>query len=102
LVSRVLVNMLKNALEATPRGGVVSLLARAFDTGIEFSVWNAGEISPIVAARIFERHFSTKGGVGRGLGTYSMKKLGEGCLGGTVGFESGERGTVFKFTLPRS
>ncbi len=102
LVTRVLVNMLKNALEATPRGGSVSLRARACGPQIEFLVWNVGEIPPVVAARVFERHFSTKGGVGRGLGTYSMKRLGEGCLGGTVGFVTGENGTTFTFTLPRA
>ena len=35
-------------------------------------------------ARIFQRSFSTKAERGRGLGTYSMKLLGEGYLHGRV------------------
>ena len=46
--------------------------------------------------------FSTKSSTGRGLGTYSMKLLGERYLGGAVSFSSSaEHGTVFTFELPR-
>jgi sensor histidine kinase regulating citrate/malate metabolism len=44
---------------------------------------------------MFKRSFTTKG-IGRGLGTYSMKLLGEKYLKGKVGFESSKQnGTTF-------
>jgi sensor histidine kinase regulating citrate/malate metabolism len=43
-----------------------------------------------------------KEGLGRGVGTYSMKLFGEDVLGGTADCSSSEReGTIFSFRLPR-
>ncbi len=101
LLLRVLVNMLKNALEATLPGGRIEASAEAATNGCEFRVWNAGAIPPRVALQVFKRSFSTKGGHGRGLGTFSMKLLGERYLGGVVGFGSSEcDGTTFFVRLP--
>jgi signal transduction histidine kinase len=103
LLVRVLVNMVKNAFEATPPRGVIRL-ACLHDGGAEgwytFTVWNAGRIPSAVAGRIFRRRFSTKGGRGRGLGTYSMKLFGERYLGGRVTFSTSDEGTVFSISLP--
>ncbi len=101
LLVRVLVNMMKNALEATPEGGVVRAWAERARQGCEFRVWNAGVIAPSLALQVFKRSFTTKGETGRGLGTFSMKLLGERYLGGTVAFTSTERdGTTFFIRLP--
>ncbi len=100
LLERVLVNMVKNALEATPEGGTV-LLEYSDDGGPTFSVWNPGSMSEGVALQVFRRSFSTKGEPGRGLGTYSMKLFGERYLGGRVSFTSTEQdGTTFRIRLP--
>jgi sensor histidine kinase regulating citrate/malate metabolism len=49
--------------------------------------------------QVFMRSFSTKG-VQRGLGTYSMKILGEQYLGGKVDFETNPKnGTTFYIDL---
>lgn len=102
LVSRVLGNMLLNALEATPEGGTVRLITTAQTDEIIWQVWNQAYIDPMIQKRIFQRHFSTKSRLGRGLGTYSMKLLGELCLKGHVSFTSDkEKGTTFTFRLPR-
>lgn len=54
-----------------------------------------------IRRRVFQRHFSTKAGAGRGYGTYSMKLFGEGYLRGQVWFESTDSlGTVFSLKLP--
>ena len=109
LLGRVLVNMVKNAFEATPVGGQVRLWCEreagptadgeAHDA-IAFHVHNGGEIPPAVAARVFQRSFTTKTGTGHGLGTYGMRLLGERYLGGKVSFTSGaEQGTVFSNPL---
>jgi signal transduction histidine kinase len=93
--------MMKNALEATSDGGEVHAWAEAVPEGCEFHVWNAAPIPPRVALQVFKRSFSTKPGGGRGLGTFSMKLLGERYLGGSVGFTSTEAdGTTFYLRLP--
>lgn len=103
LLLRVLVNMVRNAFEATPPGGTVRLRAdEASASHARFTVHNAGAIAPDVQCRVFQRSFSTKGERGRGLGTYSMKLLGEKYLGGVVSFESTpQAGTTFSIVLPR-
>jgi signal transduction histidine kinase len=101
LLVRVLTNMAVNALEATPPGGSVRAWADQAASGITFHVWNPGEIPPSIAQRVFQRHFSTKPGSARGLGTFSMKLFGEQLLGGRVDFTTSAReGTVFRLWLP--
>jgi len=99
---RVLSNMLVNALEASAHGDSVRIEADESDDAVRYSVWNAQAMPEAARQRVFERHFSTKGGKGRGIGTYSMKLLGETYLGGRVGFETGPLiGTRFWIELPR-
>lgn len=101
LLSRILTNMLKNALEASEANDTVTIWAEGDDQDITFSVGNPGAIPQQDQLQIFERSFSTKG-LGRGLGTFSMKLLGETYLGGKVSFCSDEeRGTIFSIRLPR-
>jgi len=101
LLLRVIGNMLKNALEAVPKGEQVR--AGADDAGPEVVLWvhNSGEIPHDARVRIFQRSFTTKG-TGRGIGTYSIKMLGEHYLGGRVGFTtSRDQGTRFHIALPK-
>ena len=99
LLSRVLCNMIINALEATDKNGDVKVWADHEGNNISFCVWNSQQIPEDIACRIFQRNFSTKGQAGRGVGTYSMKLFGEKILGGEVGFVSlKENGTTFKYT----
>lgn len=101
LLVRVITNMVKNALEASARGGTVKLWVEDDESGCAFRVHNEGVIPDLIARQIFMRSFSTKQGRGRGLGTYSMKLLGEQYLGGKVSFSTSEtEGTIFSITLP--
>jgi signal transduction histidine kinase len=121
LLSRVVGNMIKNALEASEKGQTMTVgwmdgssgpssdgaelappprSARRQAGAVEFYVHNEGVMPRDVQLQIFQRSFTTKG-VGHGLGTYSMRLLGERYLGGQVGFEStDEHGTRFWLTLP--
>jgi signal transduction histidine kinase len=102
LVRRVLGNMVRNALEASPEGAAVTIGFRPDSDGrVRFEVHNAAVIPAHIASQVFQRSFSTKGS-DRGLGTWSMKLLAEDYLGGSVAFQSSaETGTVFTLTLPR-
>lgn len=101
LLRRVLGNLVKNALEATPEGGTVTLDAAATPGGVSFQVGNPTVMPEAVRLQVFQRSFSTKGGSGRGIGTHSVKLLTERYLGGQVSFTSQEpAGTVFTVELP--
>lgn len=100
LALRVMCNMVTNALEATDRNGTVKAWFERDENFLVFHVWNCKSIPEEVQHRIFQRNFSTKEGAGRGIGTFSMKLLGEKILGGKVSFTSSETGTIFQFALP--
>jgi nitrogen-specific signal transduction histidine kinase len=103
LLLRVLGNMLKNALEATPPGGSVSMDCRERGEQCVFSVHNAEIMPEGVQLQLFQRSFSTKGQSGRGIGTYSMKLFGERYLGGEVDFLSrAPEGTIFSLAIPKA
>lgn len=100
LLSRVLGNLLKNAIEASKAGQKVQILY--INTGAPtFHVHNDAYMSEDVQLQVFQRSFSTKGGKGRGVGTYSVKLLTERYLQGWITFHSSPKGgTVFSVTLP--
>ncbi len=100
-LTRILGNMLKNALEASPSGERVLVgCEHDRDTQVSFWVQNFQVMPSEVQLQVFNRSFSTKGN-GRGIGTYSIKLLGERYLKGKVSFvTSPEQGTIFKVTLP--
>jgi len=103
LLKRVVGNMLKNALEATDYNGIVTIGCHiALNKHIQFYVRNPCYIRAEIQDSIFEKAFSTKGKY-RGLGTYSMKLLGEGYLKGSVGFTSTKAdGTCFYIEIPQN
>lgn len=102
LLRRVLGNRIKNALEAIPPGRVVTVCCAEQGDGVVFSVHNPGTMPPDVQGQVFQRSFSTKAASGRGIGTHSMKLLGERYLRGQVGFASDEaQGTTFRIRLAK-
>ena len=102
LLSRVLGNMVKNALEAVKLGQSVTIRCVEHGEQVVFTVQNPGVMPVEVQMQVFQRSFSTKGGQGRGIGTHSMKLLGERYLCGKVSFVSCEPdGTTFSITLPK-
>jgi signal transduction histidine kinase len=100
LLRRVIGNMIKNALEASQKGRTVSAGCSVVGEELAFWVHNEDCIPDEAQLQIFQRSFSTKGR-GRGLGTYSIKLLGEKFLGGKVSFTSSVHdGTTFRINLP--
>ena len=101
LLLRVLGNLVKNALEASQPGQVVTLSCRSGDDWVEFSVHNQDYMPRGVQLQVFKRSFSTKG-PGRGLGTYSIQLITQRYLKGQVWFNSDpDQGTTFYVRYPR-
>ena len=100
LLSRVLVNLIKNALEAVPPGATVTASCRGEGGRAVFRVHNPTFMPAEVQHQVFQRSFSTKG-AGRGLGTHSVRLLTENYLGGSVKFWSDPvKGTTFRAAYP--
>ncbi|MEZ4601539.1 MAG: ATP-binding protein [Syntrophotaleaceae bacterium] len=101
LLRRVLGNAIKNALEACSPGETVTVGSDIVGDQVRFNIHNPGHIPHPVQLRIFQRSFSTKG-PGRGLGTYSLRLLGN-HMGIQVSFTSSiGKGTLFTILHPLS
>ncbi len=69
-LEQVIVNLLRNAIQASPPEGVVVIRAFAADGQLHIQIIDAGEgVDPAIADRLFEPFFTTREvGVGNGLG----------------------------------
>ncbi len=102
ILKRVVTNMTKNAIEASEDGDSIVMGNRLTEDRLIIYVQNNYVMKEETKASIFQRSFSTKG-IGRGLGTYSMRLLTERYLKGAVYFSSTEEtGTVFYIEIPLS
>jgi two-component system, NtrC family, sensor histidine kinase KinB len=104
LFSRIISNLVNNAIAKVKDGGNISVRAVPGPEGfVEFSVKDDGPgIKPEYIERIFEKFYSPEGPAkgGTGLGLYIVKALTE-MQGGRVGVESSEgTGATFRVLLP--
>jgi signal transduction histidine kinase len=97
---RVFLNLIQNAADAMPQGGMVILAGQRTATQVQIGVQDSGSgISPDLLEQIFEPLYTTKPG-GTGLGLYIVKEIVE-AHDGRITVESVEgKGTTFTITLP--
>jgi two-component system, sensor histidine kinase and response regulator len=76
-------NVVRNALEASPSGGKVSIQCEHDEKFGIVSITNSGNLAVEVRERFFEKLFSFGKQDGTGLGTYSAKLIAE-ALGGNI------------------
>jgi PAS domain S-box-containing protein len=100
-IYEVLVNIIKNALEAMPQGGILTIGSEMRNGHIHLSVTDSGEgISEENLQRIFQPFFTTKGKRSSGLGlssSYGIIKKHQGIMvvKSTIG-----QGSTFTISLP--
>lgn len=104
-VKQILLNIVRNAIQASPRAGVVTIELATFPTQVRIRVTDRGHGIPEgIRDRIFDPFFSTKTespGQGMGLGLSVSRSLAE-SMGGAIEVESlPGRGSCFTVTLPR-
>jgi two-component system NtrC family sensor kinase len=99
-IRQVIYNLVRNARQAMPRGGTVTLTARNAPLGVELRIADTGVGIPKEArSQLFEPFFTTKS-EGTGLGLAISRRMVE-SHHGTIRCEpSSPQGTVFIITLP--
>lgn len=98
---QVLVNLLRNAMQATGPYGTIILDATPHRGGVVISVEDDGPgVAPEIIARLFEPFSSTKGDLGVGVGLY-MARLVAASHGGTLAHAPSKGpGARFELWLP--
>jgi signal transduction histidine kinase len=101
-IRQALFNLLRNARDAMPQGGVIRVSVRPKDGGAEVVVEDEGAgIDADARSRLFEPFFTTKS-YGTGLGLAITRQIIQ-AHGGTIEFsERAERGTRVTLFLPRA
>jgi signal transduction histidine kinase len=97
---RAIVNLIKNAIEAMPNGGMLTLTAVKADNEYMISVTDTGlGITPDVKKNLFKPFYTTKRW-GTGLGLTICKQVAE-AHGGTISVESEVgKGSTFTMKIP--
>lgn len=100
-VQQCLLNLLKNAIEAMPGGGVLSISAKLQDDKAELLISDTGKgMTSGQLSRLGEPYFSTKEGKGTGLGMMVVFRIIEGMRGKIKAESMLNKGTSFTILLP--
>ncbi len=100
-VRQVVLNLIRNAREAMPDGGTLTLRILTTPSAIELHIADTGPgLTAEARARLFEPFFTTKQG-GTGLGLSLSRQIVQAHGGRLEAAPSAETGTTFVLTLPR-
>ncbi|MBR0195205.1 MAG: HAMP domain-containing histidine kinase [Paludibacteraceae bacterium] len=100
-ISQVFVNIIKNAIQASPEDIIVMLNAMYSEREIQISISDNGPgIPEDLREKIFRPNFTTKSN-GNGLGLAISKHIVE-SSGGHITFDTSDKGTTFYITLKKA
>jgi len=100
-IARVITNLVRNAAEASPEGGRITVTTSGDEGAVVALVRDRGSgVSTVPIARIFEPLFTTKD-VGTGLGLALAKAIVDAHAGTITVANHAEGGAEFKVRLPR-
>ena len=101
LVEQILLNLLKNAIEALDAGGSIALRTGASGDRAWIDVADSGPgLAPIMQQQLFNPFVSTKGEAGTGLGLAVSRRLAR-AQGGELEHIPGATGTTWRLSLSR-
>jgi signal transduction histidine kinase len=107
MVDTVIRNLISNALKFTPAGGKIEILAQSYEASIEVAVLDTGmgipqeDIPKLFRIDVQHTNVGTAGETGTGLGLILCQELVERNKGKIWVESEVEKGTTFRFTLPR-
>lgn len=100
MVEQILLNLLKNAVEALPAGGTVTIAAGHADHEAFIDVQDDGPgLDADAESNLFRPFTTTKGALGSGLGLAVSRRLAR-MLGGDLVHVPSARGVRWRLTLP--
>jgi signal transduction histidine kinase len=101
MVEQILLNLLKNSIEALPAGGIVTIETGVADHQAFIDVRDDGPgLDADAESSLFRPFSTTKGPAGTGLGLAVSRRLAR-LLGGDLVHVPSERGARWRLTLPR-
>jgi signal transduction histidine kinase len=93
-------NLLKNAAEASSKGGTITIGLKRVQNGAKITIHNQGAIPAAIRNRLFEKYVTAGKRHGTGLGAYSAALIAK-TLGGAISATSSEdAGTTISVMLP--
>jgi signal transduction histidine kinase len=102
LVEQVLLNLVKNAIEALPRGGRITLTPGGQEDAVWLDIADDGPgLTAETQRQLFNPFVSSKGPDGTGLGLPVSRRIAR-SLGGDLLHLETSRGTTWRLTLPRA
>jgi two-component system sporulation sensor kinase B len=101
MFQQVLINIIKNGIEAMPTGGILSIRCRKDKLNVIITISDEGVgMTPQQKSRLGEPYFTTKGSKGTGLGTMVVFRIVE-SMNGKIKIESAQgSGTSITLQFP--